>query len=126
MFAIVNADGLVSKVVSGTAEQAELQCEPDQKCHGLTAAEAEIAVSAPSALIDGQIVRAVTSENSVEQSRRARLLRDQLLAASDWTQVADAPVNKGDWSAYRNALRDVPSQPGFPTHVIWPIRPGET
>lgn len=40
--------------------------------------------------------------------------RNHLLAKSDWTQVADAPVDKEAWAAYRQALRDLPN------HVNWP------
>ena len=39
---------------------------------------------------------------------RMRMHRNRLLAASDWTQVADAPVDKAAWAAYRQALRDFP------------------
>ena len=39
---------------------------------------------------------------------RMRLHRDRLLAESDWTQTADAPVDKAAWAAYRQALRDFP------------------
>ena len=49
-----------------------------------------------------------------------RAERDALLAASDWTQVADAPVDQAAWATYRQALRDVPSQIGFPENVDWP------
>lgn len=38
-----------------------------------------------------------------------RLHRDRLLAASDWTQTADAPVDKAAWAAYRQTLRDFPA-----------------
>lgn len=40
---------------------------------------------------------------------RMRIHRDRLLAECDWTQVADAPVNKAAWAAYRQALRDFPA-----------------
>jgi hypothetical protein len=40
---------------------------------------------------------------------RMRLQRDRLLAACDWTQTADAPVDKAAWAAYRQALRDFPA-----------------
>ena len=40
---------------------------------------------------------------------RMRVHRDRLLAASDWTQTADAPVDKAAWAAYRQALRDFPA-----------------
>ena len=38
-----------------------------------------------------------------------RSIRDGLLAASDWTQLPDAPVDKTAWATYRQALRDFPS-----------------
>ena len=53
----------------------------------------------------------------------ARALRDSLLAACDWTQVADAPVDQAAWSTYRQALRDLPDQAGFPDNVTWPEKP---
>lgn len=49
--------------------------------------------------------------------------RNALLSASDWTQVADAPVDKAAWATYRQALRDVTAQAGFPHNVIWPVKP---
>lgn len=53
----------------------------------------------------------------------ARVHRNALLAASDWTQVADAPVNQAAWATYRQALRDLPDQAGFPTDINWPVAP---
>jgi len=49
--------------------------------------------------------------------------RDDLLKQSDWTQVADAPVDAEAWAAYRQALRDVPQQSGFPGDIEWPTPP---
>tara|TARA_R110000822_G_scaffold309366_1_gene438825 strand:- start:44 stop:373 length:330 start_codon:yes stop_codon:yes gene_type:complete len=49
--------------------------------------------------------------------------RNELLAASDWTQVADAPVDQAAWAAYRQELRDVTSQETFPSEVTWPVPP---
>lgn len=40
---------------------------------------------------------------------RMRHQRDRLLVASDWTQVADAPVDREAWATYRQALRDFPA-----------------
>lgn len=55
---------------------------------------------------------------------RMRIHRDRLLAASDWTQTADAPVNKAAWAAYRQALRDFPAtwEPG--AEADFPNPPG--
>jgi hypothetical protein len=44
-----------------------------------------------------------------EWSIAMRYQRDRLLAASDWTQVADAPVDRQAWATYRQALRDFPA-----------------
>lgn len=49
--------------------------------------------------------------------------RNELLRDSDWTVVADAPTNKKAWKEYRQLLRDVTKQPGFPQTVEWPIAP---
>lgn len=50
--------------------------------------------------------------------------RDSSLRASDWTQLPDVPLaNKAEWATYRQALRDVPQQSGYPQHVIWPQKP---
>lgn len=54
---------------------------------------------------------------------QVRTQRNALLAACDWTQVADAPVDQTLWVVYRQALRDIPDQEGFPTNVIWPTQP---
>jgi hypothetical protein len=58
-----------------------------------------------------------------EQAKAVRADRNQKLKDSDWSQVADAPVDKAVWAAYRQALRDVPSQAGFPWEVTWPTTP---
>lgn len=58
-----------------------------------------------------------------QQASSIRTERDGKLAASDWTQVADAPVDKAAWATYRQALRDITAQEGFPTFVDWPVAP---
>jgi hypothetical protein len=58
-----------------------------------------------------------------EQTASIRSERDSLLTASDWTQVIDAPVNQAAWAAYRQALRDMPQQEGFPLNIDWPTQP---
>lgn len=50
--------------------------------------------------------------------------RDALLAASDWTQNPDAPVDAAAWAKYRQALRDLPAKIKDPTDdVAWPEPP---
>ena len=57
------------------------------------------------------------------QADAVRATRNQKLKVSDWTQVADAPVDQAAWATYRQALRDVPAQVGFPWNVVWPTEP---
>jgi hypothetical protein len=53
-----------------------------------------------------------------------RLRRNGLLAATDWSQLADvSSLVRTAWAEYRQALRDVPQQPGFPGNVVWPEPP---
>ena len=55
-----------------------------------------------------------------------RTLRDRLLAASDWTQLPDAPLTdakKEKWKAYRAELRALPESGENPEEVTWPKQP---
>lgn len=58
-----------------------------------------------------------------EQGKAVRTDRNKRLADCDWTQLPDAPVDHAVWAAYRQALRDVTSQPGFPWDITWPKAP---
>ena len=49
--------------------------------------------------------------------------RRELLYQSDWTQVPDAPVDQAAWAVYRQALRDITLQEGFPFDITWPNPP---
>ena len=60
------------------------------------------------------------------QAKSVRDERNVKLKESDWTQLADATLSAEviqEWATYRQALRDVPSQDGFPWEVVWPTQP---
>jgi hypothetical protein len=60
------------------------------------------------------------------EAGKVRDERDRLLAESDWTQLADAPLTdeeRATWATKRQAWRDVPQQGGFPWAVEWPEAP---
>lgn len=59
----------------------------------------------------------------VEQAKAVRQQRNQLLKDSDWTQIVDSTANKEDWAAYRQALRDITAQTGFPWNITWSEQP---
>ena len=52
-----------------------------------------------------------------------RSKRELLLKDSDWTQLADAQVDKQEWATYRQALRDIPQTYANPNDVVWPTKP---
>lgn len=59
-----------------------------------------------------------------EQAKNIRATRNQKLAECDWTQGKDISDNISTaWAVYRQALRDVPAQAGFPWEVQWPAQP---
>lgn len=58
-----------------------------------------------------------------QQAASTRAERNRRLSESDWTQVADAPVDQAAWAVYRQALRDVTTQEEFPWNVTWPVEP---
>ena len=66
---------------------------------------------------------AYKASKDAEQAKSVRATRGEKLADSDWTQVADAPVDKAVWATYRQALRDVTAQSGFPWTITWPVEP---
>ena len=58
------------------------------------------------------------------QAAAVRIERDRLLTISDWTQMPDNNLaTKANWATYRQALRDLPSQSGFPWDVHMPEQP---
>jgi hypothetical protein len=52
-----------------------------------------------------------------------RAKRNQLLTETDWTQVEDTSADKAAYAIYRQALRDITDQDGFPFDITWPELP---
>ena len=64
-----------------------------------------------------------TAAADAAQAKSVRDQRNTKLAECDWTQLADAPVDQAAWSTYRQALRDLTKQKGFPWTINWPTQP---
>jgi hypothetical protein len=79
--------------------------------------------------VDGVTTTAAEAESAykatkdAEQSASVRTSRNDKLAACDWTQLADSTADKPTWATYRQLLRDVTVQEGFPWNVTWPEAP---
>jgi len=69
----------------------------------------------------------IEAEREAQAWASLREERNRRLAETDWIMLPDAPVPVGttreQWQAYRQALRDVPQQPGAPYDVVWPEPP---
>jgi hypothetical protein len=79
--------------------------------------------------VDGVTTTAAEAEaaykatKDAEQSASIRTSRNDKLASCDWTQLADSTADKPTWATYRQSLRDVTAQDGFPWNVTWPEAP---
>jgi Phage tail assembly chaperone protein len=74
--------------------------------------------------IDADELVSALPADPVDLATPARSQRDALLAACDWTQcrdITDATV--AAWQPYRQSLRDLTKQAGFPTSIVWPVAP---
>jgi hypothetical protein len=58
-----------------------------------------------------------------EAAANVRSQRDQKLQDTDWMGMSDVTMST-EWATYRQALRDIPSQAGFPNTITWPTEPG--
>ena len=97
-----------------TYHDVEIRCEDEQLNTNLAIAKVESC--------NGE----VTVEDIPMSSEEARAKRDKLLADTDWTQVLDAPIDaatREEYRTYRQALRDIPEQEGFPETITWPELP---
>ena len=77
-------------------------------------------------VIDAEEAAELQKPTSDELATQARTERDALLTACDWTQMSDSPLSdeaKAAWAEYRQALRDLPKQAGFPENIEWPEEP---
>jgi len=78
----------------------------------------------PSLAHDFDWTRKTWKLNAVLAAQQVRERRTRLLAASDWTQLPDVDLKtKMAWATYRQVLRDLTEQPGFPATVQWPTPP---
>lgn len=65
-------------------------------------------------------------ENTKDLENQVRLIRNGMLQASDWVVTKSVESNSpipAEWVSYRQSLRDIPQQPGFPQNVVWPQPP---
>lgn len=60
------------------------------------------------------------------QEYKIKTKRNNFLSQSDWTQIPNNPLTpekQEQWAIYRQQLRDITEQPGYPFNVVWPVKP---
>ena len=62
------------------------------------------------------------NKSDADAEAAVRNRRDTLLAETDWMALSDVTMSS-DMTTYRQALRDIPAQAGFPSSVTWPTKP---
>ena len=80
------------------------------------------AVAIDEALVEAEVERLIDEQPAKE----ARAKRNRLLAESDWVTIRAMDTGNPvptEWKDYRQALRDVPQQTGFPEEIEWPQEP---
>ena len=83
-------------------------------------------LAGPQYVLEGQQVNRVFTVEQIpdeEKAGQVRAERNTKLTATDWTQIADSTADKTAWAAYRQALRDITAQDGFPWTINWPTQP---
>lgn len=73
-----------------------------------------------------ETVELSAEEISARTANQAEIVREQrtsLLRECDWTQIPDSPADSAAWATYRQELRDLPLQAGFPWDITWPEAP---
>lgn len=118
-YALVRPDGVVQQTLDAAGDLGDLG--------DLRAVEYDGPIGIPLREVAGKIVALELSQAEADAKAWAtvRSQRDHLLKISDWTQVADAPLDQAQrsaWTAYRQALRDLPSG-GNLAALSWPIPP---
>ena len=79
---------------------------------------------------DGNIITAAQNEViyksliDAEEASKIRDIRNEKLKECDWTQIPDCNIpKKTNWATYRQSLRDITTQSGFPWNITWPDAP---
>lgn len=117
------ASGRISRTMRLVdATEADLNCRPGEDWVEGTADMSRQWVA--SGLIIDLPAAELSAADLVAAWVALRAERDRRLTSTDWTQVADAPVNKAAWAAYRAALRALPENTTDPLNPVWPVAPG--
>jgi hypothetical protein len=116
-------DPLVQTLVRGTPTREVIRMKTEADCTDPDTGEVNAdQVGQPLYGSEWEVAHTVQNMEQSVAEANVRSKRDGLLSETDWMALSDVTMSD-TITAYRQALRDIPSQAGFPTNVTWPTKP---
>lgn len=116
-------DRLVQKLVLGTPTREVIRLRTEEDClDPITNLVDSDQIGQPMYGNEWEVSYTAQSLDQAVAEANVRNRRDKLLAETDWMALSDVTMSS-EMTAYRQALRDIPAQAGFPSSVTWPTRP---
>jgi hypothetical protein len=115
-------DPLVQTLVVGTPTREVIRMKTEEDCTDPDTGEVDTdQVGQPLYGSEWEVTYTVQNMEQATAEANVRSKRDGLLQETDWMALSDVTMSD-TITAYRQALRDIPSQSGFPFSVTWPIK----
>ena len=115
-------DPLVQTLVAGTPEREVIRMKTEGDCTDPDTSEVDVdQVGQPLYGSEWEVAHTVQNMEQAVAEANVRSKRDGLLSETDWMALSDVTMSDSI-TAYRQALRDIPSQAGFPFSVTWPTK----
>jgi hypothetical protein len=115
-------DPLVQTLVAGTPAREIIRMKTEADCTDPDTGEVDTdQVGQPLYGSEWEVEHTVQNMEQATAEANVRAKRDGLLQETDWMALSDVTMSDSI-TAYRQALRDIPSQAGFPFSVTWPTK----
>ena len=116
-------DPLVQTLVVGTPTQEVIRMKTEADCTDPETGEVDTdQVGQPLYGNEWEVAHTVQNMEQATAEANIRAKRDSLLQETDWMALSDVTMSV-EMTTYRQNLRDIPSQAGFPYSVNWPVKP---
>jgi hypothetical protein len=116
-------DPLVQTLVIGTPTREVIRMKTEEDCTDPDTGEVDTdQVGQPLYGNEWEVAHTVQNMDQAVAEANVRSKRDSLLQETDWMALSDVTMSDSV-TTYRQALRDVPNQDGFPFSVDWPTKP---
>jgi len=116
-------DPLVQTLVMGTPTREVIRMKTEEDCTDQATGEVYTdQVGQPLYGNEWEVAHTVQNMEQATAETNVRDTRDSLLQKTDWMALSDITMSS-EMTSYRQALRDIPSQEGFPFNITWPTLP---